>query len=501
MDEEFDKTEPHAHGPLNNANSLLEIAGLMGRTCRLSCGTATGSAFLVAPDLIMTAFHVVEELWSEMAKGKSSISVEFPIAAGEQGRGKEIDCGPDQIVAFCQNLDYAVIRLPKPFGFQKYDQASNRTRGWFSLAGAQHYRVEGAKPVLVLHYPVVKEDNVPLRNPRPGKAMPTYTTGSLVRRDEERDHHLHHSAETRKGSSGGICLADSTHTPLGIHIKKTPEGTWVNAAIDMASIIQHIERNFAAASKELMNTPLSKLCPRASRDEMPILNRDLLIEKLVRMMSGVDNHPLYAFGTSQTGRTFIKVIVETLCSSRLQAHVEMSAFGKDHNVIRSLAMHFFGTTDGYPTFNPRETFAAYFRRMIGKLLCELNQHAEDGNTLGFVFFDGFDVADDDIATDLFSYICQTASQLRNVRVGLSGSIELPIGVSAARIDLGPIKPDDYRVLADSYCTYLDLDVGPTDRNDLVDALLEDIDFTKSSLAMYSTKAQVLCGFLRELAGV
>ncbi len=479
------------NGNMIEVNSLGQIIDVTGRSCRLCNSEVTGSAFLIAPDLAMTAFHVVNAIWETPG---DNVWIEFYETTEGPTKRDPVKIEQANVIAHDLKLDYAVIRLPKSYGLQRYEQAASRMRGWFSLSDARSRLMELEKPMALLHFPVVRDNNVVLNDPRPGKPLFVVSEGTLTRKVKDR---FYHSAATEDGSSGGLCFINRTMTPLALHIATHGNE---NVAVEMAMIIEHIETHFPHLSAELFSTPLEKLCPRISRDEKPILNRDDVILKLIGMMAGLDTRPLYVFGSHQSGRTFINKIVEAFRPNRLHARIEISTLGQHPSIIREIAKRILGSSDNFAPYETIETFASYFRRGIGNLLYALDQQAAHRYTVAFVFFDGFDVVDE-ASADLFTHISGLASQLKNVRIALSGSIETPVGATVEKIVLGPIKAEDFERLAEQYCIYHELGLDNDLRNEAVKITLDSIDFANTSLVTHADRAHALCNSLRELAVV
>ncbi|WP_137136537.1 serine protease [Rhizobium sp. FKY42] len=485
---------PHRAGTMMGVGSLSQLIDVSGRSCRLfNSRNATGSAFLIGPDLVMTAYHVIKAIWSSLREG-DEIYIEFYGSTEGPVKRDRIGITEGDVIAFSPDdeLDYAIIRLPDEYGLHRYEEASSRMRGWFPLSTARQRLTEMEKPMALLHFPVVRDDNVVFRDPVAGKTLYVVSEGTLTRKVNDR---FYHSAATEEGSSGGLCFINRSLTPFALHVATHGNE---NIAVEMATIIADIERRFPEVGAELFSTPLDKLCPRTSRDDRPILNRDQLILKLLNMMLGVDTRPLYAFGSQQSGRTFINKIVEAFRPSKLHERIEISTLGQSPKIIREIAWRMFGTTRGFEPYENVETFASYFRRGVGNLLHQIDQEAATRHVISFVFFDGFDVVDED-SRDLFMHICGLATELKNVRIALSGSIDPPVGAVVEQFELGPIKPGDFEKLAERYCIYYQLGLSPALREEAVRIVLDSVDFTQATLVMHANRAHDLCYSLRELA--
>lgn len=129
---------PQKFGTMLDVSSLSQIVEVTGRSCRLCKSGVTGSAFLIGPDLIMTAHHVVARLLEVLDEDDDQVFIEFYVATGGPGRQDKISLGHEKIVAFDPTLDYAIIRLPKKYGYHRYDESASRMRGWHSLKTEAH---------------------------------------------------------------------------------------------------------------------------------------------------------------------------------------------------------------------------------------------------------------------------------------------------------------------------------------------------------------------------
>lgn len=485
---------PQKFGTMLDVSSLRQIVEVTGRSCRLCKSGVTGSGFLIGPDLIMTAYHVVERLMRVMDPGDDRVLIEFYVATGGPGRMDEIRLGSNEIVAFDAELDYAIIRLPRKYGYHRYDESASRMRGWHSLNRSKQRLLDFERPLALLHFPQVKRDNILLRDVKPDKSRFVVSGGAVSKKVGDR---FYHSAATEEGSSGGLCFISHSLIPLALHVQTKGDD---NIAVEMAAILEHVELNFSHIDKELMSNKPESLCPRISWDGKPILNRDGIIAKAMGMIHEADRHPLYVYGHSRSGRTFIKEIVKTFRPSRLHEHIEVSTLGKNKKIIREITRRIFNSEERVRHFDDSETFHSYFKREIGKVLNELDQVCSLQHDVAFVFFDGFDVADE-LALDLFSHVCGLAPQFTHIRIALSGSIEVPTGVNAHRLELGAIKPDDFSRLAEHFCCYHELGIEQFLVAAAVQSVLSTIDFNASTLVTHANRAHDLCNSLRDLSEV
>ncbi len=169
-----------------------------------------GSAFLVAPDVVITNFHVARSFWDDEAKArrvvfrfgyeadsagvKVSDGVEYKLATGwrdpatsdaRQARR------PWQVLSSPEDkLDYALLRLDKPAGTDRVDGTE---RGFLTLSS---WRIGEDDPLLILQHPSA----APLK----------LAIGAVVRPDPPS--HVYYKVNTEGGSSGSPCLNQRLET-------------------------------------------------------------------------------------------------------------------------------------------------------------------------------------------------------------------------------------------------------------------------------------------------
>ncbi len=188
------------------------------RICRISYplgvgGLVRGTGFLVGSDLVLTNYHVMEEVlkgraeadrvrlnfgYAETAEGPSAVDKywldqDWDVAHAPYGAA---DLATDAGLPEDGELDFALLRLEKAAGDA---QGPNGKRGWFDLAQAASPARENAI-VFVLQHP----DGKPLKQ-----------SIGVVQRSET-PLRLRYDADTEEGSSGGLVL-DQKLTPLALH--------------------------------------------------------------------------------------------------------------------------------------------------------------------------------------------------------------------------------------------------------------------------------------------
>ena len=192
---------------------LLRFARLRGVVCRIEDvrdpRKALGTGFLVAADMLLTNFHVIEQYTGVApAMDTSTLMFRFDYVLESQGEnfGKVVSAAGDgwlvSSAAYSRNpgdgadLDYALIRVSSPVG---NDMVGDVTRGFLqpsSLTPApQQHEV-----IFIAQHP----NGDPLK----------MAVGTVL--DAPADGHLRYDTETQGGSSGSPCL-DATLNLVGLH--------------------------------------------------------------------------------------------------------------------------------------------------------------------------------------------------------------------------------------------------------------------------------------------
>lgn len=159
-----------------------------------------GTGFLVAPDILMTNWHVVEASLCG-ARDPKGVVVRFDCevdASGAETSGRvcgladDWDCGHSALVG----LDYALIRLKDAPG---EDPTGGGTRGFVRLDGT--HRPNPDEPLIVLQHP---------------DAMPLKLSIGTVTEVDANGRRVQYSANTMGGSSGSPCF-NAALEPVAMH--------------------------------------------------------------------------------------------------------------------------------------------------------------------------------------------------------------------------------------------------------------------------------------------
>ena len=182
--------------------------------CRVDVPGSGGTGFLVAPDLVITNFHVVERVIQGLLPVQTvSCTFGYRREAGvgtvTPGEFFAVDPGWQPIFRpYSQNdlvdpplpplgneLDYAILRLQRPAAQSAMAQAAGGERGYFRLAEA--VALAAGEPVFILQHPqqALNQPQLPLQMAI-GKTLPCDWPAFRLR----------HDASTLGGSSGSPCF-------------------------------------------------------------------------------------------------------------------------------------------------------------------------------------------------------------------------------------------------------------------------------------------------------
>jgi Trypsin-like peptidase domain/Effector-associated domain 1 len=159
-----------------------------------------GTGFLVAPDVVMTNYHVAKSFWlgkipadrvrvrfdyeADVPGGPGATGIEYELAnTGGQSAGTspwQICCSPDD----ASGLDFALLRLARPAG---EDLVRGVKRGFLKLTARPFSATD---PILILQHPVAE----PLK----------LSIGAVENSDPPS--HVLYQVNTEGGSSGSPCL-------------------------------------------------------------------------------------------------------------------------------------------------------------------------------------------------------------------------------------------------------------------------------------------------------
>jgi hypothetical protein len=231
------------------------------QVCQVRCGNERGTGFLVAPDLVLTCFHVVEPFLSNRVTA-ADVQVRFdyredftgaapdetapwlpinptweipkaPYGTGDQDLVSALDAG---------ELDYALLRLASAPGNERIDDT--RTRGWIHLDGDAALPI-ASSPALCVQHPG-REQQAPLQWPL---RVAFGTFGAID--------HPHaplralYQVSTLPGSSGapvfdGAFRAVALHHNRGARHPDNPQLVIDNRGVPLARVVAHLHADVRA---------------------------------------------------------------------------------------------------------------------------------------------------------------------------------------------------------------------------------------------------------------
>jgi hypothetical protein len=238
----LEKTVKARSDTLEFGDWLMRLAKLRGNVCRIEDPRdqrkALGTGFLVAPDLLLTNYHVLENYLSrgrskpKLDVGTLAFRFDYAIESSGENYGKLV--GPAAngwLVSSAPystarssgelDLDYALLRLAKKVGT---DKIGNERRGWLLLSSL---------------VPAPKKSEVVFIAQHPRGAPLKMAVGTVLGTNGG---HIRYDTETQGGSSGSPCL-DAVLQLVALHQgsdgKQTKKVNY-NEGIAIDAIIGHL---------------------------------------------------------------------------------------------------------------------------------------------------------------------------------------------------------------------------------------------------------------------
>jgi V8-like Glu-specific endopeptidase len=208
--------------------------------CRVEIPTdnATGTAWLVGPDLVLTNYHVIEEVQRNKV-ARADVTCRFDYAVD---RAQGLPCGlaanwledwspyaasdthADAPEATVEEVDYALVRLARPVGNEGV--GGGTTRGWL--------RVSATPPV------VLSDDIVMVPQFPDGRSL-ELSFGKALSYNESATR-LRYDANTEEGASGSPCVTMALQ-PFGLHHASGPgRRLRYNQCVPLRLVIQRLRR-------------------------------------------------------------------------------------------------------------------------------------------------------------------------------------------------------------------------------------------------------------------
>jgi hypothetical protein len=358
--------------PFYNSKILSDfMAATRHRVCAIWAGNELkGTGFLIAPDLVITAYHVVASLIRQISTGNVVGGVvetkDEPVANSRQSLACVFDywtlANPFRlnpapagviVVDAAENwlefssrrhpcdgishqfdlpdvrkyLDCVAIRLSRPIGAEACGYGGGRIRGWIHLGNGFNSMAQGDIIAILQH---------------PGGGPQGFDKGDFFDRDAS-ETRIWYTTETANGSSGSPCF-DSEANILGFHNAGRPtafEGTTClcNQGVRIDHVINAMPHSLFTEIKQprLVESALWSISDDAE-NPTPILGRGKFKEAVLQLLDPRADKRVIVVepaadvrDVGNSGKTFSTKILKAIARDRSTLVVEFSA--KDlHNL-------------------------------------------------------------------------------------------------------------------------------------------------------------------------
>jgi V8-like Glu-specific endopeptidase len=238
---------------INATNAALDIAvfrerigAIEGQVCRVDLnGDGAGTGFLVGPDLVLTNYHVIEDVVKNGASiGSYSCLFDFKVrpdgttvSKGIQYPVKKLlafssydeqaDLTPDSPQADPAKLDYALLQLDDTPGQLPISNVSNNQekRGWIAMPTGEH-SFGANTPLFIVQHPAKRPMKLALDTQA---VIGVNTNNTRVR----------YRTNTEPGSSGSPCFNQNWEL---VALHHSGDTNWVptwNQGIPIRRIVEH----------------------------------------------------------------------------------------------------------------------------------------------------------------------------------------------------------------------------------------------------------------------
>ena len=229
----------------NNFTQGLYKLGI--QICRIEIpeGVAQGTGWLVGPDIILTAYHVIEKVYNN-SSGYTSEDItcrfDYTDATGDMNTQSGRTCrladswlidyskyaladeGLSQVEPSDNELDYALLRLSEEVSNDVVGQ--NNKRDWIQVTDNPTVMMESSDLMLILQHP---------------QGKPLELAYGKVLRYNSNANRLRYDTNTDNGSSGAPCF-DISLKPFGLHHASGPANNLAyNQCIPLRNIIRRMK--------------------------------------------------------------------------------------------------------------------------------------------------------------------------------------------------------------------------------------------------------------------
>lgn len=325
------------------------ISDAMRWTCRVEVGHAIkGTGFLVGPDLVLTAWHVVKSLFDlqegkyQPRKGQQNLRFYFDdflvmIAPGMLGpsASTKLEADDDWCVAYsCCHQDELNDRLPDDladldghwdFCIVRLKSIPGLERRWAQLE-SKAVVPSCDDQVVLFHHPT-------------GQPMRASTSVLAAFNDVQAERlyvRFLHRGDAFEGSSGGPCF-DKNFTLFGIHQGVFEAGLkGSNRGVPITRILEFIKKE---PPGELPVPAIGKMPILRAGEEglgLPIIGRDDLQALVFESIAHGAPRLISVSGLPKTGKTFCMTIIDTMLSDGAHLKVRIDA----QTIAKSSAMDY-----------------------------------------------------------------------------------------------------------------------------------------------------------------
>lgn len=290
---------------------------------------SNGTGLLVAPDLVLTARHVLKHhildgkqvrpspgplfAFFDHLGGDPIIQVDEPLTPQLRARARPVPFHDDWLVDTCEDipgeafyeptdvqiaelkvkLDYALIRLAEPVGnYSRYAYGGAR-RGWFDLSS---YAA-----------PTMRQDDRIIIPQHPGGQAQRIDFGRFSEFDPSKTR-LRYDAETASGTSGAPCF-NQEYQLVGMHnaaFAPLNNIALFNQAVHFNHIMDRLRPHYppaaASATSSLWSVSVDLASPRVIVGRRPLL--DWIKNASVELPASRKHRVYAAAATQRSGKTF-----------------------------------------------------------------------------------------------------------------------------------------------------------------------------------------------------